>query len=270
MITVEIETSEKDEQPGPNLSRRTVCSLCGLAASHGTGHEYNFLSLVSSNRSVKDTFLMVIQDIEADVLLKDTEFSKHLELAEYCRKILICALCFKRFCDYEKFSTELLDLKSIFKTRITKEKLDVIDKNFISRLSEYNHFEIEINKEKTVTREGESPRRFSNRKRKKPTRFSLNNDGEILKEALLRTGDTSQCDSVSLEISKMLANENTTKYTCTECGKIFWKSKNLEAHERTHRGQKPFPCDVCEKGFTRKASMLEHVARHQGMCKRFF
>ena len=44
----------------------------------------------------------------------------------------------------------------------------------------------------------------------------------------------------------------------------------LEAHvKRVHEGVKtPWQCSYCEKGFTRKASLEEHISRHQGVKQR--
>ena len=269
MTRVEIEAKQNNETHDHNLRGRSVCFLCTSSVSEKSSRGYNFLSVVSPNHTVRDTFLRIIQDIKADTLLKDTEFSQYLESPEYCRILSICALCFKRFCDYETFSNELFNLKCIFERGI-KEKLGLIDKKFICLKSEYNNLQTGINNETRSNQNDEFKLRSSSRKRKKPPRFSLNDDGETTGETVLNTGDITQCDPKydNLEINNILSSENaTTKYICTDCGKIFWDSKHLEAHERIHRGQKPFPCEVCGKSFTRKASMLEHVARHQGMFK---
>ena len=44
----------------------------------------------------------------------------------------------------------------------------------------------------------------------------------------------------------------------------------MEAHiKRDHQGNStPWECQICGKGFTRKASLEEHVARHQGKKQR--
>ena len=53
---------------------------------------------------------------------------------------------------------------------------------------------------------------------------------------------------------------------CEECYKTFSRRVHLKAHQRSHhRNEKPFVCPICSKGFTRKASMEEHVARHKGL-----
>ena len=37
-------------------------------------------------------------------------------------------------------------------------------------------------------------------------------------------------------------------YTCLECNHEFRQSGNLFDHIRTHTGDRPFICDVCNKG----------------------
>ena len=250
----------------------SVCALCKASSSNHLGHEYNFSSLVSSNRSIKDIFFKIAKDIEADAIVKDTQFMNNLHSIDCCKNLTICALCFKRFCDYERFSTGLSELKTIFKKEIADSLKHIDSTSFFILSSSNNAPETTItatNKEDTGELEDKYERRSSNRKRKRPSRFSINEDRETSQDVSASfdpSNFTHFAHEVgSMELDGIVSIESGTKYTCEECEKIFYKHTHLEAHIRTHRGQKPFVCEICQKGFTRKASMLEHVARHQGI-----
>ena len=55
---------------------------------------------------------------------------------------------------------------------------------------------------------------------------------------------------------------------CKECNFATPVKLTLERHSRTHSGERPFECGICDKKFTRKGNLTQHLLTHQeGSCR---
>ena len=66
-------------------------------------------------------------------------------------------------------------------------------------------------------------------------------------------------------ISKTQTHQCTrNKKDGTPCNKAFNRKHDLERHERTHTGAKPFKCTICKMGFAQKINLTTHTLTHTG------
>ena len=61
------------------------------------------------------------------------------------------------------------------------------------------------------------------------------------------------------QLSIHMVKHEEPKFKCSYCGKMFKFQNTLDAHERGHRGEKPYPCSLCSASFSGKSSIDQHM-----------
>jgi len=76
--------------------------------------------------------------------------------------------------------------------------------------------------------------------------------------------ELSHCIVQTEEVMQMSVNEeetletNTSDHQCAICGKELLSAYTLANHMRSHTGERPYGCSVCEKFFKTKSNLNEH------------
>ncbi|VDP86788.1 unnamed protein product, partial [Schistosoma mattheei] len=78
---------------------------------------------------------------------------------------------------------------------------------------------------------------------------------------------TKFCRSVSIPLdnpsgSMTLKRDNKRNDTCEYCGKIFKNCSNLTVHRRSHTGEKPYQCKLCNYACAQSSKLTRHMKTH--------
>ncbi|CAH8433697.1 unnamed protein product [Schistosoma rodhaini] len=78
---------------------------------------------------------------------------------------------------------------------------------------------------------------------------------------------TKFCRSVSIPLdnpsgSVTLKRDNKRNDTCEYCGKIFKNCSNLTVHRRSHTGEKPYQCKLCNYACAQSSKLTRHMKTH--------
>ena len=57
-------------------------------------------------------------------------------------------------------------------------------------------------------------------------------------------------------------------YSCEICDKKFSLRHNLKSHEQIHSGEKAFPCTICDRRFHVKTRLRRHLKTHDVTIKK--
>lgn len=87
------------------------------------------------------------------------------------------------------------------------------------------------------------------------------------KNFLRHTCSVKGCEKAFVSITLLWKHQDifhrgNQPYICQTCGRGFSQSSALTKHKRTHTGEKPYICQTCGKGFSTSGALIRHKYSH--------
>eukprot|EP00095_Tigriopus_kingsejongensis_P009294 maker-scaffold175_size286436-snap-gene-1.44 protein:Tk09294 transcript:maker-scaffold175_size286436-snap-gene-1.44-mRNA-1 annotation:"zinc finger protein 850-like" len=87
--------------------------------------------------------------------------------------------------------------------------------------------------------------------RRHKNRFHAESDEFICKLCNYRAGD-------HIELGDHMKVHEDPTHKCQYCSKLFRRKHHLTIHERIHKGEKPFKCDICDYASNNSGNLIKH------------
>lgn len=286
-ITTELEPVEKSEEDKNSLTL-LICNICNVLVPNNKAlkkHKYEVHKLSSSVRHKCMTC--------EEVFSTEPEYSEHLKIHP-----LECRVCGKLFC--RKQSLQLHIKRHL---GIKPYKCNICEKSFLTKQKHDEHRNVHTGEAPIKCNMcDESFRRHSNlvqhRNRhhlniKKKMKDFICHCGEIFhsKKKLAwhkeihdpKPKSCTQCTEKFVHMSSLTRhmrrahNENfvpnkeriVENVTCPICNGVYLKS-SLEMHVKSHSGERPYTCLICNKDFTTKWNLKLHKWTHASRTSKPF
>lgn len=94
-------------------------------------------------------------------------------------------------------------------------------------------------------------------------RTQQHEEEHVIDEVQLKDRLNAQGIECYLNVQRTVKKDGYAVYICEFCSKEFRKSYNYIRHRRVHTREKPYNCALCERAFSTKSKLHEHVKIHR-------
>ena len=187
---------------------------------------------------------------------------------------LVCVMCDKRLRTAESLLEHFSLDHGITLWKVSEDiKEDNKDKHFLDKdeTADINDDEEEAEDGNNYTKQSLLPLEFSMRLLQ--LKWMMNNHPRLTSEAesprVPDTQEVTRLPGAGLASAPRMEPSVRTKgcvvtgrNTCEYCGKIFVNLSNLTVHRRSHTGEKPYQCNVCDYTTAQSSKLTRHKKIH--------